>query len=535
VLYLYGSKVVGVVMREFHSSVPLRLSLDEESFVNVAREQQLLSVTVELSSDMETPVSTYAKLVGDQVGFLLESVEQGERWSRYSVLGRAPLAILTLQDGVVRCDGDLGGQLQDLGEHGIFAALRTLLLRFQVERDEQRHLLQSGLVGYLGYDTVREIESLPNPPQDVQGHPDACFQLTGEVVVFDHWRQVMTLVKNVISPVGAGDSELRELYRACEDALYRMAGTIEQPLKGQLTGLGSSVPQEIALNRWTSSEQYCEAVLVAKEHIVAGDVFQVVLSQGFGFHLDSSPFELYRVLRRLNPSPYMYYFQSPEVSVVGSSPEALVKLEGRKVISRPIAGTRRRGRDSAQDKVLAAQLLEHPKERAEHVMLVDLARNDLGRVGEFGSVSVDELMTLEQYSHVMHMTSQVSAVVREPLDAIDVLRATLPAGTLSGAPKVRAMEIIDELESSKRSIYGGVLGYLDFDGDLDVAITIRTAVIDRDGNGYVRAGAGIVADSDPRDEDLECVNKASALLVAVGLANELFRNAQAVGSGDDTR
>ncbi len=496
-------------------------SPDEESFLQSARGRRILSVTLELNSDTETPVSTYAKLVGDEVGFLLESVEQGERWSRYSVLGRRPLGVVSLRNGVVSCDGDLAEELEIVRTDGIFAALRSLLVNFKVERQDERLLLQNGLVGYLGYDTVREIESLPHQPRDLKGHPDASFQLTGEVVVFDHWRQVMTLVKNVLCPIGADDATIAKLYRVSKEALVEMVAAIEKPVSRSLVALNDGVRPEIELDRWTTSEQYVDAVRAAKEHILAGDVFQVVLSQCFGFQLQPSPFELYRVLRRVNPSPYMYYLQSPEVSVVGSSPEALVKLEGRRVISRPIAGTRRRGNDSAHDAVLAAELLEHPKERAEHVMLVDLARNDLGRVGEFGSVSVDEFMTLERYSHVMHMTSQVSAMIREPIDAIDVLRATLPAGTLSGAPKVRAMELIDELETSKRSIYGGVLGYLGFDGDLDVAITIRTAVIDRDGKGYVQAGAGIVADSDPHDEDRECVSKASAVLVAVALTNSL--------------
>jgi anthranilate synthase component 1 len=257
------------------------------------------------------------------------------------------------------------------------------------------------------------------------------------------------------------------------------------------------------------------AVDVAKEHILAGDIFQVVLSQRFELDLDADPFDFYRSLRQVNPSPYMYFLRHPELCVVGSSPEPMVQLLDGRVISRPIAGTRRRGRDDAHDRKLAGELTEHPKERAEHVMLVDLARNDVGRVVEFGSEQVDELMTLERYSHVMHMTSQVSGDLRDGLGPIDVLRATLPAGTVSGAPKVRAMEIIDQLEPVKRGPYAGVIGYFDFSGNLDTAITIRTMLIGPDGTATVQAGAGIVADSDPDDEDLECRNKAAALLAAV--------------------
>ena len=275
--------------------------------------------------------------------------------------------------------------------------------------------------------------------------------------------------------------------------------------------------------RRTSPEAYRQAVEVAKEHILAGDVFQVVLSQRFDVDLDADPFDLYRSLRQVNPSPYMYFLRHPELSVVGSSPEPMVQLLDGRVISRPIAGTRRRGRTDEHDRRLAAELAEHPKERAEHVMLVDLARNDVGRVVRYGSERVDELMTLERYSHVMHLTSQVSGRLREGLGPVDVLRATLPAGTVSGAPKVRAMEIIDELEPIKRGPYAGVIGYFDFSGNLDTAIAIRTMLVAPDGTASIQAGAGIVADSDPADEDLECRNKAAALLAAVPGARRISR------------
>jgi anthranilate synthase component I len=265
---------------------------------------------------------------------------------------------------------------------------------------------------------------------------------------------------------------------------------------------------------------YQRAVEIAKEHIVAGDIFQVVLAQRFDLELDADPFDVYRVLRQVNPSPYMYFLRHPDVTLVGSSPEPMVQLLANRVISRPIAGTRKRGSTEEHDRRLAAELLEHPKERAEHVMLVDLARNDVGRVVDFGSVHVDELMTLERYSHVMHLTSQVSGDLREGMGPVDVLRATLPAGTVSGAPKVRAMEIIDDLEPAKRGPYAGTVGYVDFSGNLDTAIAIRTMVV-TEGRASVQAGAGIVADSDPDDEDLECRNKAAALLSAVPAARRM--------------
>ena len=271
-----------------------------------------------------------------------------------------------------------------------------------------------------------------------------------------------------------------------------------------------------------SSGRYLDAVVTAKEHILAGDIFQVVLAQRYDIELEADPFDVYRVLRQVNPSPYMYFIRHDEATLVGSSPEPMVQLRGDHIVSRPIAGTRKRGLDEEHDRRLAAELLEHPKERAEHVMLVDLARNDVGRVAEFGSVEPEEFMTLERYSHVMHLTSQVTGTIRPGLGPIDVLKATLPAGTVSGAPKVRAMEIIDELEPVRRGPYAGVVGYLDWSGNLDTAICIRTMFVRADGvTASLQAGAGIVADSDPEDEDLECRNKAAALLAAIPAARRM--------------
>jgi anthranilate synthase component 1 len=396
--------------------------------------------------------------------------------------------------------------------------------------------LHGGIVGYLGYDVVREVEHLPDVPADETGYPDAILSVVGQVAAYDYWRQRVTLIEAVpITPAAAGDRVLCDaLYDSAVTRLNLLAAEGAVPVDEPLVVPPERDDEVPAVHRRTSPALFGAAVEAAKEHILAGDIFQVVLSQRFDLDLDADPFDLYRSLRQVNPSPYMYFLRHPELCVVGSSPEPMVQLLDGRVISRPIAGTRRRGRSDEHDRRLAAELSEHPKERAEHVMLVDLARNDVGRVVEYGTEQVDELMTLERYSHVMHLTSQVSGRLRPGLGPIDVLRATLPAGTVSGAPKVRAMEIIDDLEPVKRGPYAGVIGYFDFSGNLDTAITIRTMLIAPDGRASVQAGAGIVADSDPADEDLECRNKAAALLAAVPGArrmSEARRGAADAGKG----
>jgi anthranilate synthase component 1 len=382
--------------------------------------------------------------------------------------------------------------------------------------------LHGGLLGYLGYDVVREVEHLPNVPKDDTGYPDAQLSVIGQLAAFDHFAQQVVLLENVLVPEGASDDVLDAAYDAAVRRLGELASDGAAPLDEPL--VEPPDPDE-ALPEVVSSmgkESYCQAVEAAKEHILAGDIFQVVLAQRFDFDLDADPFDFYRVLRQVNPSPYMFFVRQPAVTLVGCSPEPMVQLRGTRVISRPIAGTRRRGRTDEEDRRLGAELSEHPKEIAEHIMLVDLARNDVGRVVRFGTETVDEMMTLERYSHVMHMTSQVSGELADVCTPIDVLRATLPAGTVSGAPKVRAMEIIDDLEPYKRGPYAGVVGYIDFSGNIDTAIAIRTLVV-HDGKASVQAGAGVVADSVPEHEDLECWNKASALLAAVPGARRMTR------------
>ncbi len=335
------------------------------------------------------------------------------------------------------------------------------------------------------------------------------------MAAYDAWRQRVTLVDAVPVPDRATTEEIHDLYDLAVARLQDFAAEGAKPIDEPVIEPPERDDELPAVTRRTSPQLYSAAVEAAREYIFAGDIFQVVLAQRFELDLEAEPLDLYRSLRQVNPSPYMYLLQYPELAVVGSSPEPMVRVRDGRVISRPIAGTRRRGRTDADDRRLAAELSEHPKERAEHVMLVDLARNDVGKVVDFGTETVDELMTLERYSHVMHLTSQVSGQLRAGLGPVDVLRATIPAGTVSGAPKVRAMEIIDELEPARRGPYAGVVGYIDFSGNVDTAIAIRTMLVGNGGRASVEAGAGIVADSVAETEDLECRNKAAALLAAV--------------------
>jgi anthranilate synthase component I len=491
-----------------------------EAFVGLARDHRIVPVWRDLVADTVTPVGAFLQVVGEEPGFLLESVEGGERWGRYSFVGRRPLATLTARGRTVTSSGPLAlaPEITACDGEGMLATIEALLGAYRSPVVDDLPPLHGGLVGYLGYDIVREVENLPAVPPDDLGYPDAQLAVIGQLCAFDHWRQRVVLVDNVVIEEGWTEAEVERAYQAAGARLDVLADDLFRPL--DMPALASpdrsDPPPEV--RRTLSPELYREAVAVAKEHITAGDIFQVVLSQRFDLDLEADPFDLYRVLRLVNPSPYLYFLRSEACTVVGSSPEPMVRLRDGVVTSRPIAGTRRRGRTTVEDEQLSAELAEHPKEVAEHVMLVDLARNDVGRVVRFGSEHIDEFMTVERYSHVMHLTSQVSGNLAPGKGPIDVLRATLPAGTLSGAPKVRAMQIIDDLEPTKRGVYGGVVGYIDFSGNLDTAIAIRTMVVGPDGRASVQAGAGIVADSDPAAEETECVDKAAALLAAVPAA-----------------
>ena len=491
-----------------------------EQFHAWAADHTVVPLWRELLADLTTPVAAFARLCGDdQPGFLLESVEHGERWSRWSFVGRNPLATIVSRSGQLTVTGDLPAELPT--ERGILAAVEWLLDRYRSPDIDELPPLHGGLMGYLGYDVVREVERLPDVPPDLTGYPDAVLSVIGQLAAFDHFRQRVTLIENVLVPPQASNDDLDRLYDDAVTRLDQLAADAARSLDEPLVDAPDSdvAPPDVVSS--VSTADFARAVEAAKEHILAGDIFQVVLSQRYSFPLDADPFDVYRVLRQVNPSPYMYFVRTPQVSLVGASPEPMVKLVDGRVISRPIAGTRRRGRTEEEDRRLGAELREHPKEVAEHIMLVDLARNDVGRVVRFGSEQVDEMMVLERYSHVMHLTSQVSGDLAEGRTPIDVLRATLPAGTVSGAPKVRAMEIIDALEPVKRGPYAGVVGYIDFSGTIDTALAIRTLMVGPDGVAHVQAGAGIVADSVAEHEDLECRNKAGALLAAIPGARAL--------------
>jgi anthranilate synthase component 1 len=489
-------------------------------FQRLAGDHHMVPVWSEVVADTLTPVAAFLNVVGDGPGFLLESVEGGERWGRFSFVGRAPLATLVARGTDVTASGPLA---LPLGDGGVLAALESLLDTYRSPTIEGLPPLFAGVVGYLGYDVVREVEHLPDVPTDDQGFPDAGLAVIGQLCAFDHWRQRIVLVDNVVVDPAWTSAQTEDAYRNACRRVERLAADCMQPTASfPIAPPDGQAPVE-DIGRTMTSRQFQDAVAVAKEYIEAGDIFQVVLSQRYDVELEADPFEIYRCLRLLNPSPYLYFLRFDEVTVVGSSPEPMVRLRDGVVISRPIAGSRPRGRSASEDELAAGQLIEDPKELAEHVMLVDLARNDVGRVVEFGTEKVDEFMTVERYSHIMHLTSQVIGTLRADRGPIDVLRATLPAGTLSGAPKVRAMQIIDELEPTKRGIYGGVIGYLDFSGNLDTAIAIRTMIIGPDGRASVQAGAGIVADSDPETEDAECMHKAAALLAALAAARHMAR------------
>jgi len=497
---------------------------DRATFHALARDHTVVPVWRELLADQVTPVSAFTRLCpGEEPGFLLESVEHGERWGRWSFVGRRPVATLVARGRSVAVEGP-GAAAVAAGlplERGVLAAIEALLARTRTPPGLDLPPLHGGLLGYLGYDVVREVEHLPDVPPDQLELPDAVMSIIGEIAAFDHWRQRVTLVVNAPVAPSSSPAEMDAAYDGALAQLADLAHDGAQPLSEPLLEPPADDDELPDVTSTMGGGLYANAVEAAREHILAGDIFQVVLAQRYDLRLDADPFDVYRVLRQVNPSPYMYFVRHPDVSLVGASPEPLVRLRDRTVVSRPVAGTRYRGRTDEEDRRLGAELAEHPKELAEHVMLVDLARNDVGRVVRYGTCTVDEMMTLERYSHVMHLTSQVSGDLAEGRTPIDVLRATLPAGTLTGAPKVRAMEIIDDLEPAKRGPYGGVVGYVDFAGAIDTAIAIRTMVCLPDGRASVQAGAGIVADSVPEHEDLECRNKARALLAAVPAARRM--------------
>ncbi|WP_078843200.1 anthranilate synthase component I [Streptomyces albus] len=495
-------------------------TMDLTTFRKLAADRRVIPVSRRLLADGDTPVGLYRKLAAERPGtFLLESAENGRSWSRYSFVGVRSDATLTVRDGEAHWLGTPPVGVPTGGDP--LEALRTTVDTLHTPRDLGDLLglppFTGGMVGYLGYDIVRRLEKVGDSTRDDLGLPELTMLLTSDLAVLDHWDGTVLLIANAINHNDL-DTGVDEAYADAVARLDAMTADLARPLPG---GAAVVPPSELPefTQRWGGAA-YQEAVEDIKERIRAGEAFQVVPSQRFETPCPASALDVYRVLRATNPSPYMYLLRFDGFDVVGSSPEALVKVEDGRAMLHPIAGTRPRGATPQQDAALAEELLADPKERAEHLMLVDLGRNDLGRVCEPGSVEVVDFMSVERYSHVMHIVSTVTGRIAEGRTAFDVLTACFPAGTLSGAPKPRALQIIEELEPTRRGLYGGCVGYLDFAGDSDTAIAIRTALL-RDGTAYVQAGAGVVADSDPVSEDTECRNKAAAVLRAVRMASGL--------------
>ena len=484
-----------------------------ETFRRLADQGNVVPVWRALTADLETPVSAYLKLAdGETYSFLFESVEGGEKIGRYTYLGASPFLRVVADDRSVEiCEN---GRVERR-EGSVFDILRELTERYKSVHPTELPPFVAGAVGYAGYDCVRLIEPRipPHRVDDVKV-PDAVFMFFTTLLVFDHVKHEIYAVANVRT------EECGSLEDGYKDALRQLdeiERKLEQPAK---LPPSSSVSGPVEARSSMGQEIHQAGVEKAKEYILAGDIFQLVLSHRLEVDTGVAPFQIYRALRQVNPSPYLFFLQLDDMSIVGSSPEMLVKVDGRKVEYRPIAGTRPRGQDEQEDQELAADLLSDEKELAEHVMLVDLGRNDVGRVCEYGSVHVPEFEIVENYSHVMHIVSSVKGTLREDMDSFDALAACFPAGTVSGAPKVRAMEIVAELEPTNRGIYSGSVLYLDFSGNLNSCIAIRTMLVKGD-KAYIQAGGGIVADSVPRTEWEETMNKARALLRAIEKAREL--------------
>lgn len=500
---------------------------DLSEFKNLSAKGNLIPVYREILADTETPVSAFLKL-GGSPSFLLESVEGGEKWARYSFLGSRPSKVIQARGQNVEIREE-GRETLVFDSPDPVGVLKNEVLRYRPVEVKGLPRFFGGLVGYIGYDMVRFFERVPDRRKSGLDLPDMFFMLTDTMLIFDSLKQKIKVVSNAHLDHREPEEAYREAEKKIDEIIERLRRPPSGPLhpaveQGERRGRGAenrgSSPGEFT-SSFGNKSTFKNAVSKAKEFVMAGDVVQVVLSQRFGRTSQVEPFDIYRALRVINPSPYMYYLDTGDAKLVGSSPEILVRLEEDRVVLRPIAGTRKRGETEAEDKALEDDLKKDPKEVAEHIMLVDLGRNDVGRVAKTGSVKVTELMSVERYSHVMHLVSNVEGDLNEGLDAFDVLRACFPAGTVTGAPKVRAMEIIEDLEPSKRGPYAGAVGYFSYSGNMDTCITIRTLFV-KDHTVYVQSGAGIVADSDPEKEYTETVNKAMAMMNAVDMAERGF-------------
>lgn len=489
--------------------------MDFNTFKEYSKKYTAVPVYRHLMADTLTPVSLFLNLRdGASHPFLLESVEGGEQLARYSFIGRNPYQILKYQDGAVSLQTEEKNRELD---ESYFSVLKKLTMAFQEPDIPDLPRLTGGAVGYSSYDTVRDVETLPNQPEDDLSLPDAIWAFYDEIYAFDHVKQQVIIIKTVFPE--KSDSSTRELYDQANERLDEMERNVFHHV-GK-SGSFALDPENLRSN--VSREVFEQSVKKAKEYIYEGDIFQVVLSQRFQSHFSGDKFMLYRALRMVNPSPYLFFLDFDGMALVGSSPEVLVRVQDRKAVLLPIAGTRRRGATPQEDEELERDLKNDPKEIAEHVMLVDLGRNDLSRVCEPGTVVPVRNQIVERYSHVMHIVSELNGWLAGGQSAVDALMQTFPAGTVSGAPKIRAMEIIDELETTKRGPYAGAVGYFDFSGNMDTCIAIRTMVV-TENNVYIQAGAGIVADSDPETEFIETKNKAAALVEALSVALEITNN-----------
>lgn len=488
--------------------------------VELAKQYNLIPIVRDLLADTETPIRVFQQFYEEPRAFLLESVEGGVKWARYSFIGSDPFLIVRAKDGVTSVETPNGEQRYEAKP---LEVLKTHLRAFRSPSLDGLPRFTGGAVGFFGYDLLQYYEKLPKHRIDDLQMDEIRFMFCDQVIAFDHFKQHIKVIANVHIPESATEQQIAQAY---QQACNKIDATIER-LKRPLSPSHMThrpIVQDVELTDIQSNltkEQFISNVEKAKTYIRAGDIFQVVLSQRFEIATEVSPLHVYRVLRTVNPSPYMYCLKMDQDVIVGTSPELLVRVEDEKVETRPIAGTRPRGRTPEEDLALEKELLADEKERAEHLMLVDLGRNDIGRVAEYGSVKCDSFMEIERYSHVMHIVSNVVGQIRKDQDFYDAFLSCMPAGTVSGAPKLRAMEIIAELENESRGAYAGAIGYLGFGGNLDTCITIRT-IIFKNGKAYVQAGAGVVWDSVPENEYIETVNKAKGMLKAIRLAEAMF-------------
>lgn len=487
-----------------------KYSLTKEEFVKLSESYNLIPVYKEIIADLETPVSAFQKIGDSKYKFLLESAERGEQFGRYSFLGCDPAAIISCQDKVFKIEN--GGQIKEYNCHDPLRELESFLDQYSFPKELELPPFCGGAVGYLGYEISSYYEEIPKTNFDELKVPDILFILTDTLLIFDHLKHKLIILANghvQNNPELAYHDALKKI----DNLEHKISSSIQE------TNPADDIFSSSETKGSMTKKEFLKAVEKAKKHIVGGDIFQVVLSQRYKAEVKADPFKIYRALRTINPSPYMFYLKLSSLILAGSSPEPLLKVENGQAMTRPIAGTRSRGRNFDEDANLAIELKTDHKERAEHLMLVDLGRNDLGRVCTAGTVKVNDFMDVENYSHVMHLVSTVKGELNKDYSPIDALISCFPAGTVSGAPKIRAMEIIDDLEKVKRGPYAGAAGYYSYSGDLDTCISIRTIII-KDGHAYIQAGAGIVYDSVPEKEYQEISNKARALFGAVSLAEE---------------